>query len=225
MTAPGTRHARRPPRRDPGARSRRDGGVLRRRARAARAAALAGRRRRAFGVVRPGRRRFLALERVAGGAARHDGWNTDDAGIHLRRAGASSATSAPTWEARLAAAGVAVATAPTTRSTCAIPKATASACRTGPTRRSSATGLSRRACSRRACATCRRSRSSGSSFSASRRAASSPAGWRPARPRSASWSGSAPATAPPRRPRRSMSIGTGNTIVDDASLETSTSVW
>ena len=26
---------------------------------------------------------FLAVERVAGGPPRHDGWNTDDAGIHL----------------------------------------------------------------------------------------------------------------------------------------------
>ena len=51
-------HARHPPRRDPGARSRRDGGVLRRRARAAGAAALAGRRRRTFDLVRPGRRRL-----------------------------------------------------------------------------------------------------------------------------------------------------------------------
>ena len=114
------------------------------------------------------------------------------------------ATSATPGRRTSTSAGVAVAhRTPTTRSTCATPKATASACRTGPTHepvdRSAAPASARAAAERRAVVAAR-SRSCRSTWR--RPAAWSPAGWPPARPRSASWSGSAPATGPPRRPRR-----------------------
>jgi glyoxylase I family protein len=47
---------------------------------------------------------FLAVERVAGPPPRHDGWNTEDAGIHLV-ALAIDRDQRDAWEAHLAAAG------------------------------------------------------------------------------------------------------------------------
>jgi glyoxylase I family protein len=50
---------------------------------------------------------FLAVEWVAGGPPRHDGWNTDALGIHLV-ALAIKRAERDAWEAHLAAAGVPV---------------------------------------------------------------------------------------------------------------------
>ena len=50
---------------------------------------------------------FLAIEWVAGGPPRHDGWNTDELGIHLV-ALAIERSERDTWEAHLTAAGVPV---------------------------------------------------------------------------------------------------------------------
>ena len=83
----------------------RDGGVLRRRAGPARAAALAGRGRRAFDLVRPARRRLpgdRARRRRAASARRLE---------HRRRSAStwsrsrSSAATRDAWEAHLTAAG------------------------------------------------------------------------------------------------------------------------
>ena len=51
---------------------------------------------------------FLAIERVSGPAPRHDGWNSDAAGIHLV-AVAIQRSERDAWEAHLTAAGLAIA--------------------------------------------------------------------------------------------------------------------
>ena len=103
--APRPAHARRPPRRDPGARSRGDGGVLRRRARPAGAAALAGRGRRALDLVRP--RTTAASWRSSASPARRArttaGTPTSSASTWSRSR--SSAATRDAWEAHLTAAG------------------------------------------------------------------------------------------------------------------------
>ena len=103
--SPDPAHARRPSRRDPGARSGGDGGVLRRRAGPAGAAAVAGRGRRALDLVRPPRRRLpgdRARRRRA--ASRATAGTPTTLGIHLVALAIERGTR-DAWEAHLTAAG------------------------------------------------------------------------------------------------------------------------
>ena len=129
---------------------------------------------------------FLAVERVAGAPPRHDGWNTDDAGIHLV-ALAIERGARDTWEAHLTAAGAPV----VHRTDYTLYVRDPEGNRVGLSHWPEAEAESDDAVSAPAGAARRRRRRRADSSCRRRRAPSPPAGWRPARPRSASCSGSA----------------------------------